>query len=342
MLDLRGSEILPEEREMLLHPLVGGVILFTRNYESPEQVAELVKGIHEMREPSLLVAVDHEGGTVQRFRDGFTQLPACAVVGKAFEADERQGVKLAEDCGWLMAAELRAVGVDFSFAPVLDLCTPVSRVIGERAFHHDPETIARLAQAYMYGMRAAGMCAVGKHFPGHGSVAADSHHEPPVDERAFDVLEAQDMVPFRHTIAAGLEAIMPAHVIYPQVHEQPAGFSSVWLQEILRRQLGFQGAIVSDDISMAGAAVVGDHIDRARAALGAGCDMVLVCNDPDAAVQLLDGLGTWEEPVSQARLMRMQGRPAPVRAELKQHARWARVSGDIKALACDPGARDVR
>jgi beta-N-acetylhexosaminidase len=332
MLDLRGPELLPGERELLLHPLVGGVILFSRNYQTPEQLSALVGAIHELRQPRLLVAVDHEGGAVQRFRSGFTSLPACTVLGRIFGTNRRRGLRLARECGWLMAAELRAVGVDFSFAPVLDLGTGVSRVVDDRAFHRDPKVITQLAHAYIRGMQQAGMSAVGKHFPGHGSVAADSHHEVPIDQRPYQNIRSHDMAPFEQLIRRGLPAIMPAHVIYLQVDDRPAGFSSVWLRRILRQGLKFQGAIFSDDISMAGAVVMGDFVARARCTLEAGCDMVLVCNNTDGAAQVLDKLGDYHEPISQVRLMRMHGRPGPIFAELAREEHWQRASREIRIL----------
>ena len=332
MLDLKGLELLPEEGESLLHPQVGGVILFSRNYESPPQVAHLTAQIHALRNPPLLVAVDHEGGAVQLFRTGFTQLPPCALYGQCFDKDPAGAERLARECGWLMASELRAVGVDFSFAPVLDLGAGISEVINDRAFHRDPAVISRLAQAFARGMREAGMAAVGKHFPGHGSVAADSHHEVPVDVRSYEDLRLNDLIPFERLIHWGLPALMPAHVIYPQVDARPAGFSPVWLQEILRNQLGFQGTLFSDDISMAGAAIAGDHAERTRAALSAGCDMVLICNNPEAAAQVLEELGEYHAPVSQALLIRMHGRPAPDLDRLAQDSRWRQVSMKINRL----------
>jgi len=318
MLDVQGLELLPEERERLKHPLVGGVILFSRNYQSPEQVEALVRDIHAQREPQLLVAVDHEGGRVQRFRDGFTSLPPIRELGRIYDENPKRARRLAETSGWLMATELRAIGVDFSFAPVLDLDRGVSRVIGDRAFHSHPETVADLAHAYMVGMHQAGMAAVGKHFPGHGAVEADSHLALPVDTRKLVDIQAEDMVPFERMIHYGLEGIMPAHVVFSRVDSLPAGFSSIWLRKILREQLGFQGVIFSDDLSMEGAKVAGDVVARAKMALSAGCDMVLVCNDTKAADQVLTGLGTHDDPVSHLRLVRMHGRENPTRTQLAQ------------------------
>ena len=266
MVDLKGTRLEPDEKEMLEHPLVGGVILFSRNYESPEQIADLVDNIHQVREPHLLVSVDHEGGRVQRFREGFTALPPLAKLGAQYQQDKKRAKRMAETCGWLMAIELRAVGVDFSFAPVLDIERGISDVIGDRSFGKDPDTVVDLAVAYIRGMQNAGMAATGKHFPGHGAVKADSHVACPVDERSFEDIVAYDVVPFERLIRNGLAGIMPAHVVYSSVDPNPAGFSRFWLNEVLRNQLEFQGVIFSDDLRMEGASIAGDVVDRARAA----------------------------------------------------------------------------
>lgn len=332
MLDLAGPALTPPEREQLGHPLVGGVILFSRNYKSPQQLERLVAEIHGLRHPPLLVAVDHEGGRVQRFREGFTRLPPARRLGELYDRHPKQALALSESCGYVMAAELRAVGVDFSFAPVLDLDRGLSQVIGDRAFHRDPEIVAKLARAYMRGMARAGMAAVGKHFPGHGGCAADSHTELPVDNRELADIQLEDLVPFERLIQAGLAAVMPAHVLYPRVDEVPAGFSRVWLQHILRVSLGFQGVIFSDDLSMAGAEVAGDIVARARAALSAGCDMVLVCNDAAAAARLLDGLGSYSDPVSMLRLVRLHGHEASTRAGLRSDAVYREAVHRVQRL----------
>lgn len=316
MLDVAGTALTAEERERLLHPLTGGVILFSRNYESAEHVRALVDEIHALRQPQLLVAVDHEGGRVQRFRTDFTVLPPMRPLGTLYENEPNRALQLAENIGWIMAAELRSVGVDFSFAPVLDLDRGISSVIGDRAFHSDPKVVTELAHATMRGIQRAGMASVGKHFPGHGSVAPDSHVALPIDERSYAEIDADDLVPFRRMIEYGLPGIMPAHVIYSQVDMQPAGFSSIWLKDILRARLGFEGVIFSDDLSMEGAKGAGDIIARARLALSAGCDMVLVCNDPQAAAALLDGFGNYDNPVSHRRLVQLHGSPSPDRAQL--------------------------
>lgn len=336
MLDLVGTSITPEEREMMLHPQTGGVILFTRNYESPEQIAALVQEIHVLRTPHLLVAVDHEGGRVQRFREGFTHIPPAAVYGKQYVVDKKQAKQLARDCGWLMAAECRAVGIDMSFAPVLDIGIGLSGVIGDRAYHSRPEIIAELANEYMQGMNKAGMQATGKHFPGHGSVKEDSHTAHPVDKRPLNDIMMEDVIPFERMINYGLAAVMPAHVVYPAVDDKPAGYSHVWLQEILRQRLNFQGVIFSDDLSMEAAGVAGDFAARADRALKAGCDMVLVCNHSEAAQQVLESLENYSNPVSQMRLIRMHGRGNINRQELMASTQWKTVVDKIKQLGDGP------
>lgn len=311
MLDVLGTELTDEDRKRLKHPLVGGVILFSRNYTSQAQLARLTAEIHALRNPHLLIAVDHEGGRVQRFRDGFTRLPPMRELGHIWDEHPNRAKTLAHQTGWVLAAELRASGVDFSFTPVLDIDFEHSGVIGDRAFHRDPQAIAVLAHSLMLGLKQGGMASVGKHFPGHGFVRADSHLEIPVDERDYADIEMDDLVPFKQMIDFGMAGMMPAHVIYPKVDKQPAGFSSIWLKDVLRKELGFDGVIFSDDLSMEGASVAGGVVKRAEAALQAGCDMVLVCNKPDSADELLAGL-KWQMPaLCMARLIRMHGRPHP-------------------------------
>ncbi|HHJ17182.1 MAG TPA: beta-N-acetylhexosaminidase [Gammaproteobacteria bacterium] len=316
MADVQGLELQAEEREMLQHPAVGGVILFSRNYESVEQVQQLARDIHSVRQPPLLIAVDQEGGRVQRFRDGFFRLPPVGKLGEMYRQDKRRALLLSQEAGWLMASEILSVGVDLSFAPVLDLDLGVSTVIGDRAFHRDPEAVAELALAYQRGMHQAGMATVGKHFPGHGGVAVDSHQGLPEDERSLADLEMQDLVPFERLIHNDLNGIMAAHVLYPQVDGQPAGFSPRWLTGILRESLGFQGVIFSDDLSMGGAEWAGDYPERARLALRAGCDMVLVCNQPQHAIEVIEALVGHNDPAAHLRLARMHGTAFPDRAQL--------------------------
>jgi beta-N-acetylhexosaminidase len=291
MLDVQGLTVTADERKTLAHPLVGGVILFARNFESREQLIALTTEIHAIRTPALIIAVDHEGGRVQRFKDGFTLLPAMRKLGELWMKDALLATKVASSVGYVLAAELRLVGIDFSFAPVLDLDYGESSVIGDRAFHGDARIVAMLAKSLMHGMAMAGMGNCGKHFPGHGFVKADSHHEVPTDKRSIKAILKADAAPYDWIGSPALKAVMPAHVIYPKVDPNPAGFSSKWLKEILRQQLRFDGAIFSDDLSMEAAAVAGDVEDRARAALQAGCDMVLVCNAPETAARVLEHAG---------------------------------------------------
>ncbi|MCU7916274.1 MAG: beta-N-acetylhexosaminidase [Candidatus Thiodiazotropha sp. (ex Gloverina cf. vestifex)] len=333
MLDLEGTTLSQEETALLQHPAVGGVILFSRNYTSHEQLSVLCQEIHEVRNPHLLIAVDHEGGRVQRFREGFTHLPPAAWYGEQYERQPNRGLKLAELGGWLMAAELRTCGIDFSFAPVLDLGHAISRVIGDRAFAEEPDTVARLAHAWMVGSHTAGMAVVGKHFPGHGGVAADSHTELPVDVRRFEDIELEDLRPFGHMIQAGMEAVMPAHVIYERIDNHLAGFSHFWLQKILRGQLGFQGIIFSDDLNMAAADAAGSYAFRAEAALTAGCDMVLVCNNRPAALEVLDHLKGYDDPAMHVRLVRMHGRKPLSLQSLHMDPRWKEA---VDKLAQNP------
>ena len=311
MLDVAGKVLTPEDEARLRHPLVGGVILFTRNYESMSQLMALTASIHALRTPPLLIAVDHEGGRVQRFRDGFTRIPPMRELGKLWDAHPKRAKALAQEAGYVLAAELRACGIDFSFTPVLDVDYGSSGVIGDRAFHADPQAIAELAHSLMIGLKHGGMHTVGKHFPGHGFVRADSHLEIPVDERSYTDIELSDLIPFRQMVNFGLTAVMPAHVIYPKVDSLPAGFSKKWLKDILRGELGFEGVIFSDDLSMEGATVAGGIVQRAEAALQAGCDMVLVCNRPDLADELLKGLKWDMTATSKARLAQMRGHSHP-------------------------------
>lgn len=325
MLDVAGLTLTAHEREVIAHPNTGAVILFARNYQDPEQVGELIASIRAARPGPILIAVDQEGGRVQRFQTGFTRLPPAAVYAQLPE--------LAESAGWLMATELLALGVDFSFAPVLDVDCGISEIIGNRSFATDADLATRLASAFRKGMNAAGMAATGKHFPGHGGVALDSHLTLPEDGRDLEMLREKDLQPFRQLIAEGLEGIMPAHVVYPKIDPLPAGFSPFWIQQVLRKELGFDGVVFSDDLSMAGAACVGDYPERARLAQQAGCDMILVCNNPAAADQILDASPITEDSVRERRLLTMQGKPAMNRRQLMQTEQWQHYSTLIGQLA---------
>jgi len=308
MLDLETTTISDLELKTLQHPQVGGVILFSRNFDNYQQIKQLCADIHKIRTPHLLIAVDHEGGRVQRFKDGFSLIPAMGKLGEIYENDPQTACQHSHNLAWLMAHELIEVGVDFSFAPILDIETGISEIIGDRSFHHTPKGVTELSQAWISGMRKAGMMATGKHFPGHGSVKEDSHIAIPVDNRDLQTIEQHDLIPFEKIIKTGLEGIMPAHVYYPKIDaDMPAGFSKHWLQNILRDQLGFKGVIFSDDLSMTGAQEIGNFSQRAEAALNAGCDMVLVCNNPGGAEEVLSSLNSFEiSATSHARLLTMQ------------------------------------
>ncbi len=338
MLDVVGTQLTAEDETRLRHPLVGGVILFKRNYESPSQLMKLTTAIHALRTPPLLIAVDHEGGRVQRFRDGFTKIPPMRELGKIWDAHPHKARHLAQQAGYVLAAELRACGVDFSFTPVLDVDYGSSSVIGDRAFHSEPQAIAELAHSLLLGLKQGGMPTVGKHFPGHGFVVADSHLDIPVDDRSYTDIELCDLIPFQQMVHFGLTAVMPAHVIYPKVDHRPAGFSPIWLKNILRGQLGFEGVIFSDDLSMEGATVAGNIVQRAEAALNAGCDMVLVCNKPESADELLQGL-RWDMPAtSKARLTQMRGKSHPESlAQLHEQQGFLKALDEVFAIGVSNG-----
>jgi len=286
-----GPVLTEEDRERLCHPAAGAVILFSRNYENPLQLSALVDDIQRLRDPVLPVCVDHEGGRVQRFREGFSAIPPMRQLGRLWDRDKETSLQVSRAAAYVIAAELGAHGIDFSFAPVLDLDYGGSSVIGDRALHFDPNAVGALAAAIVQGFADAGMASVGKHFPGHGFATADSHVDAPQDDRSFSEILRKDIAPYRAAIQAGLAGVMPAHVIYPQCDAEPAGYSKYWLQEVLRGKLGFDGLVFSDDLSMAGASAVGGPPERARAALAAGCDMVLLCNNPEGQKALLDSLG---------------------------------------------------
>jgi beta-N-acetylhexosaminidase len=315
MVDVAGKSLSAEDRDLLRHPLVGSVILFSRNYADPEQLAALVEDIRGLRSPPLLVAVDHEGGRVQRFRNGFSVLPPARRIGLEFDADAHRGLEMARSLAWLMAAELRALHIDFSFAPCVDLDYGISEIIGDRAYHAQAEAVSRLALAVMQGMRHAGMAATAKHFPGHGAVVADSHLALPIDRRDLPDLEP-DLLPYRRLIPNELAAIMMGHVLFPAVDSVPASFSKRWVATVLRGELDFKGVIFADDLTMEGASAMGGIVARAEAALEAGCDVLPVCNRRASVIELLDGLTVLPGPASQMRILRMRGKDAPDRATL--------------------------
>lgn len=327
MLDLEGLRLTAEEHALLVRPEVGGVILFARNIASADQVRTLCDEIRRLR-PDLLLAVDQEGGRVQRLREGVTRLPPMGRLGRDFALQPEVTVRLCQDAGWLLGMELAACGLDLSFAPVLDVDGGSSSVIGDRSFSADPWAVARLGRAFLDGLHEAGMVAVGKHFPGHGGVAADSHHELPVDGRPLEALRRHDLLPFAE-LAPRLDAVMPAHVVYPDFDSRPAGFSPAWLG-MLRESLGFKGVIFSDDLSMAGAVSAGTPAERARLALAAGCDMLLVCNDRDAAREVLDACqGRQARRATRLRYARAR----PDLEALGALSRWRRVHARLEAMA---------
>lgn len=342
MLDLEGLTLTTEETELIQNSWVGGVIFFARNFEHREQIMGLVAEIRAIR-PELLLCVDQEGGRVQRFKEGFTRIPPMQVLGDQMcehvargvdsGAAEHEGADNAEaflqDVGWLMASELLACGIDFSFAPVLDVDRVQCEVIANRSFSDDPEAVIFSARAFIKGMHEAGMATTGKHFPGHGGVRADSHLETPYDDRSLETLQGRDLLPFVH-LANELDAVMPAHIVFPSIDEDAVGFSHYWLQEILRGELQFEGVIFSDDLSMKGADVAGSYADKARCALLAGCDMVLVCNNRQGALEVLDYLkNSGVEPSS--RLSTMSARQSLNWGTLISTERWLATSAVLLA-----------
>ncbi len=322
MIDIEGTSLTTQDQALIQNKYVGGVILFTRNYRDLEQLQALIYEIRHLRKEPILIAVDQEGGRVQRFQEGFTRLPAMAELGRQIDLDIDKGFKLTSLTGWLMAAELLSLGIDFSFAPVLDLNLNISKVIGDRSFHRHPEVVSALARSFVQGMHNAGMAAVGKHFPGHGSVSADSHAVIPIDERSSEEILQTDIIPFIQLIKYGIDAIMPAHIIYSQLDARPPTFSDFWLQHVLRQQAGFKGVIFSDDLSMAGAEVAGDYVERTVAALKAGCDMVLICNNRAAVLDVITALKGYHAPQSEQRLLKMCGHFQYTRTELVHDKLW--------------------
>jgi beta-N-acetylhexosaminidase len=341
MLDVEGLSLTPADRELLREPAVGGVVLFTRNYESPAQLADLVAAIRAVRSPPLLVAVDHEGGRVQRFRDGFTAIPPMRRIGRQFDSDPGSALALAKTTGWVIAAELRAMDIDLAFAPCVDLDWGVSEIIGNRAFHRKPDVVADLASAFVRGLRDGGMAAVAKHFPGHGAVVADSHEQLPVDRRGFgDLLD--DMRPYEKLIGnRQLAGVMLAHIVYSEMDEMPASLSAYWIRDQLRKQLGYDGAVFCDDLSMKATRQYGSMPTRAKLALDAGCDMILVCNDRPAARATVAALREYSNPLSLVRLARLHGTGHTMRESLFASDEWQAATEklqhglDVPALKLD-------
>ena len=336
MLDIDGAGLTPADRQLLREPAVGGVILFSRNYRSPDQLVDLVSDIRALRSPPLIVSVDHEGGRVQRFRDGFTRIPPMRTIGQQYRKSPEAGVALARRAGWLIAAELRAAGVDLAFAPCVDLDWGVSEIVGDRAFDRSPETVAELATAFSRGLRSAGMAAVAKHFPGHGGVVADSHVQLPVDRREYgDLLD--DMRPFDRLVSSrAIAGVMTSHIVYLELDELPASFSPYWIQRELRSRLGFDGAVFSDDLSMKATETFGSMPARARRALEAGCDMVLICNDRPAAREAVRALEDYSNPLSLVRLARLHGTGQVLRETLLASDEWQAASAELGGFSRPP------
>ena len=331
MLDVEGHALTPADRDLLREPAVGGVILFTRNYESPDQLADLVGSIRAVRSPPLLIAVDHEGGRVQRFRDGFTALPPMRDLGRQYDGDPDAALSLAKTAGWVAAVELRAMDIDLAFTPCVDIDYGINKAIGNRAFHRRPGVTGELASAYCRGLRDGGMAAVAKHFPGHGAVVADSHEHLPVDRRGFGEL-LDDMRPYEKLIGnRQLAGVMLAHIVYSEMDEMPAGFSSYWIQNQLRGQLGYDGAVFSDDLSMKATGAYGTMAERARLCLDAGSDMVLVCNDRPAASATVAALRDYSNPMSLVRLARLHGTGHVLRESLMTSDEWQAATARLQS-----------
>lgn len=334
IIDIDGTTLSQEDRQLLCHPLVGGVILFSRNIDSYSQLKQLNADIRQLN-PDLLLCVDQEGGRVQRCRDGFTQIPPMQVFDRLYQQDPALAVRRAQDCGWLLAAEILAVGFDFSFTPVLDVDESFCSVIGDRSFSSKPALVSELGRAFIQGAHSAGMPVTGKHFPGHGSVVGDSHLELPVDPRALNEIQEKDLLPFA-LLAEELEAVMPAHIIFDQVDAKaPVGFSKIWLQDILRQEMNYDGVIFSDDLTMEGAAKTGSYADRAFAAFEAGCDSVLVCNNREGAKQVITALEQSDVTFDDRRLKRMRGDFSLGQPDMLNSERWKDVSEWLVAQTQD-------
>ena len=335
MIDLRGTAIAADERAWLESPLVGGVILFSRNFVNRRQLTDLVTELHAIRTPPLLVTVDHEGGRVQRFKEPFFRLPPFRALGRLYDEDPQVALKVAASFGWLMAAELRAVGIDMSFTPCVDRDLNLSEVIGDRALHSNARVVSALARRIIAGAKRAGMAATAKHFPTHAGARSDSHTDVAVDRRELAELD-DDLLPYRELIRNGLPAVMIAHVSFPAVDETPASLSSWWIGTQLREALGFKGAVITDDVSMAGAAAGGTVAGRARRALDAGCDLVLLCNSPDEVPGALEALDGYVNPAAALRLTRLHGRSGITWDALHDSAEWRKAHAAVEALCARP------
>jgi beta-N-acetylhexosaminidase len=326
IVDIAGPDMTQDDRQLLSQPGVAGVILFARNIVNAQQVRSLCQQLRQQR-ADLLICIDQEGGRVQRIKQGVTRIPPMAVLGAMYRRDSQQALATCIEIGWLMARELRALGVDLSFAPVLDLDDDFCAAIGDRSFGCDPDSVISLATAFITGMHQAGMGAVGKHFPGHGKVAADSHHELPVDTRSLEQISVDDLMPFNALCTSHLQGIMPAHIVFDSVDDTAVGFSRIWLKQILRKQLGFTGLIFSDDLNMAAAGAGGDYGQRAQAALAAGCDLLLICNNRPAALEVLASVGdqTLSVQAYQQKLRLISAEPSPMNSAELQRSEQAQA-----------------
>lgn len=332
IIDIASTDLDSSDKELLAHPLVGGIILFARNYKSRQQLIELCTAIRKVRKTKLLIMVDQEGGRVQRFITDFTRIPAMAKIGEYYNQDRQAACQLAKEVAWLMATELLAAGVDLSFAPVLDLYTNNNKAIGDRAFHADPKVVIQLATAYIEGMHEAGMASTGKHFPGHGSVTLDSHVAMPIDHRTYNEIANSDMVPFAAMIKAGITSIMASHIIYPEVDALPVGFSKRWLKDILRHQLDFKGVIVSDDLNMEGANISTNYTDRVQAARDAGCDFVLLCNNRAGVIKVIDELAYEKHLVDKPIWSALAGNLDQTNVNFVEAKRWQTVTKHLQMI----------
>jgi len=332
IIDLQNHQLTQEEREIINHPLVGGIILFARNYESRQQLNALCADIKQTRHKPCLIMVDQEGGRVQRFITDFTRLPFMSAFGQLYDTDPKLGIKIAKECGWLMATELLAAAIDLSLAPVLDLNKGINHAIGERAFHAQPDVVATLAKSYIAGMKAAGMAACAKHFPGHGSVSIDSHHGLPIDERTLQDIWQHDLQPFELVIKSGLPAIMGAHIIFQEIDPHPVSYSRKWLHHILRQQLNFEGLILSDDLNMEGANISSHYRDRIVAAKDAGCDFTLLCNNRQGVIEVLNELPAESYQIPAERWMNLRAHFNP-KDEYISLPRWQKINAILSKFS---------
>lgn len=332
IIDIAGTALSSEDIDLLRHPMVGGIIFFTRNYKSRQQLFELCQAIRHVRLKPLLIMVDQEGGRVQRFQEEFTRIPSMAVFGHLYDQDRQPALRLTRECAWLLASELLSVGIDLSFTPVLDLHNAVNKAIGDRAFHRDPNAVIHLAEAFIEGLHQAGMSSTAKHFPGHGAVDVDSHEALPIDNRSFEEVLNTDMVPFAAMVKAGINNMMAAHIVYPQIDKYPVSFSRRWLKDILRQQLNFKGIIFSDDLNMKGADLSTNYADRVQLAHEAGCDITLLCNNRRGVIETLDNLKIEDHQIEKSKWQTLVGDVSRLNTDLQSQTRWQRIHQQLNQL----------